>query len=43
MNQYIFQEQVEKLKNLHIDSAEFSCLKAIVLFTPGKKMQKACC
>jgi len=30
----VFQEQVEKLKNLHIDSAEFSCLKAIVLFTP---------
>lgn len=30
----VFQEQVEKLKNLHIDSAEFSCLKAIVLFSP---------
>lgn len=29
----IFQEQVEKLKALHVDSAEFSCLKAIVLFT----------
>ncbi|XP_067878763.1 nuclear receptor subfamily 2 group F member 1-A-like isoform X1 [Heterodontus francisci] len=29
----IFQEQVEKLKLLHLDSAEFSCLKAIVLFT----------
>jgi len=28
-----FQEQVEKLKALHIDSAEFSCMKAIVLFT----------
>ncbi|MEQ2170718.1 Nuclear receptor subfamily 2 group F member 1-A [Goodea atripinnis] len=29
----IFQEQVEKLKTLHVDSAEYSCLKAIVLFT----------
>ncbi|XP_074649891.1 nuclear receptor subfamily 2 group F member 1-B-like isoform X2 [Tubulanus polymorphus] len=29
----IFQEQVEKLKNLHVDSAEYSCLKAIVLFS----------
>ena len=29
-------EQVEKLKNLHVDSAEFSCLKAVVLFNPGK-------
>ncbi|RMC17997.1 hypothetical protein DUI87_04873 [Hirundo rustica rustica] len=28
----IFQEQVEKLKALHVDSAEYSCLKAIVLF-----------
>ncbi|CAB3253818.1 unnamed protein product [Arctia plantaginis] len=31
----IFQEQVEKLKALHVDSAEYSCLKAIVLFTTG--------
>ncbi|XP_076443356.1 nuclear receptor subfamily 2 group F member 1-B-like isoform X2 [Babylonia areolata] len=29
----IFQEQVEKLKVLHVDSAEYSCLKAIVLFS----------
>ncbi|XP_043935844.1 nuclear receptor subfamily 2 group F member 5-like isoform X2 [Protopterus annectens] len=29
----IFQEQVEKLKVLHVDSAEYSCLKAIALFT----------
>ncbi|XP_041373420.1 nuclear receptor subfamily 2 group F member 1-A-like isoform X2 [Gigantopelta aegis] len=29
----IFQEQVEKLKQLHVDSAEYSCLKAIVLFS----------
>lgn len=34
----IFQEQVEKLKALHVDSAEYSCLKAIVLFTTGKTM-----
>ncbi|XP_069508586.1 nuclear receptor subfamily 2 group F member 5-like isoform X2 [Ambystoma mexicanum] len=30
----IFQEQVEKLKALHVDSAEYSCLKAIALFSP---------
>ncbi|KAL0977998.1 hypothetical protein UPYG_G00164480 [Umbra pygmaea] len=29
----IFQDQVEKLKCLHVDSAEYSCIKAIVLFT----------
>lgn len=33
----IFQEQVEKLKALHVDSAEYSCLKAIVLFTSGRQ------
>lgn len=33
----VFQEQVEKLKVLHVDSAEYSCIKAIVLFTTGKK------
>ena len=32
----IFQEQIEKLKALHVDSAEYSCLKAIVLFTTGE-------
>lgn len=32
----LFQEQIEKLKALHVDSAEYSCLKAIVLFTTGK-------
>ena len=31
----IFQEQVEKLKALHVDSAEYNCMKAIVLFTTG--------
>ena len=31
----IFQEQVEKLKALHVDAAEFSCMKAIALFTSG--------
>ena len=35
-NFQLFEEQVEKLKNLHIDSAEFCCLKAIILFNPGK-------
>ena len=32
----IFQEQVEKLKSLHVDAAEYSCMKAIVLFTTGQ-------
>lgn len=31
----IFQEQVDKLKSLHVDAAEYSCLKAIVLFSTG--------
>ena len=31
----IFQEQVEKLKALQLDIAEFSCMKAVVLFTTG--------
>lgn len=31
----IFQEQVEKLKALHVDSAEYSCMKAIVIFSSG--------
>ena len=32
----IFQEQVEKLKMLHVDAAEYSCMKAVVLFTTGQ-------
>ncbi|MBN3295007.1 NR2F5 protein, partial [Amia calva] len=32
----VFQEQVEKLKALQVDTAEYSCLKAIVLFTSGQ-------
>lgn len=34
----VFQEQVEKLKALQVDTAEYSCLKSIVLFTSGKKL-----
>ncbi|XP_025899003.1 nuclear receptor subfamily 2 group F member 5-like [Nothoprocta perdicaria] len=30
----VFQEQVEKLKALHVDAAEYACLKAVALFTP---------
>ncbi|XP_060563469.1 nuclear receptor subfamily 2 group F member 1-A-like isoform X3 [Ruditapes philippinarum] len=37
----IFQEQVEKLKILHVDSAEYSCLKAIVLFSSDRKPEPA--
>jgi len=42
----IFQEQVEKLKALHVDSAEYSCLKALVLFSSGMHItcaQHCCC
>ena len=35
-----FQEQVEKLKMLHVDSAEYSLMKAIVLFSTGKSSTK---
>lgn len=35
----VFQEQVEKLKALQVDTAEYSCLKSIVLFTSGKNNQ----
>lgn len=34
----IFQDQVEKLNRLQVDSAEYSCLKAIALFTPGEPL-----
>ncbi|XP_049573494.1 nuclear receptor subfamily 2 group F member 6 [Syngnathus scovelli] len=30
----IFQEQVDKLNRLQVDTAEYSCLKAIALFSP---------
>lgn len=36
----VFQEQVEKLKALQVDTAEYSCLKSIVLFTSGKFEKK---
>ena len=32
----VFQVQVEKLKALQVDAAEYSCLKSIVLFTSGE-------
>lgn len=35
----VFQEQVEKLKALQVDTAEYSCLKSIVIFTSGKNNQ----
>lgn len=31
----LFQDQVDKLRALRVDSAEYSCLKAIVLFNAG--------
>lgn len=32
----VFQEQIDKLRSMHVDQVEFSCLKAIVLFSNGK-------
>lgn len=29
----VFTDQIEKLRSIHVDAAEYSCLKAIVLFT----------
>lgn len=37
----VFQDQVEKLKALRVDSAEYSCLKAVVLFNSGKRYKRA--
>ena len=31
----MFQEECERLKQLRCDSAEYSCMKAIVLYTTG--------
>ena len=31
----ILQDQLDKLKAMHVDSAEYACLKAIVIFSPG--------
>jgi Ligand-binding domain of nuclear hormone receptor len=39
----VFQEQVEKLKALRVDSAEYSCLKAIVLFSSGNSSVTSMC
>ncbi|KAG7217962.1 hypothetical protein CRUP_003336, partial [Coryphaenoides rupestris] len=30
----VFQDQVDKLTRLQVDSAEYSCLKAIAIFSP---------
>lgn len=38
----VFQEQVEKLKALQVDTAEYSCLKSIVLFTSGESEWSTC-
>ena len=34
----VFQDQVDKLSRLQVDSAEYSCLKAIALFSPGESL-----
>ena len=33
----ILQDQLDKLKAMHVDPAEYACLKAIVIFTSGEK------
>lgn len=35
----VFQDQVDKLTRLQVDTAEYSCLKAIALFSPGEEDQ----
>ena len=35
-NLRVFEEQVAKLKSLQLDATELCCLKAIILFNPGK-------
>lgn len=35
----VFQDQVDKLNRLQVDTAEYSCLKAIALFSPGEPQQ----
>lgn len=35
----VFQDQVDKLNRLQVDTAEYSCLKAIALFSPGEQRQ----
>ncbi|XP_063084162.1 nuclear receptor subfamily 2 group F member 6 isoform X2 [Cavia porcellus] len=37
-----FQEQVDKLGRLQVDSAEYGCLKAIALFTPAARAPLHC-
>lgn len=32
----VLQEQVERLKALHVDAAEYACVKAVALFSPGE-------
>lgn len=39
----VFQDQVDKLTRLQVDSAEYSCLKAIALFSPGTGRTRAPC
>ncbi len=39
----ILQEQMDKLKSMHVDPAEYACLKAVVLFTPGNSLFHQLC
>lgn len=36
----VFQDQVDKLTRLQVDTAEYSCLKAIALFSPGEEEEE---
>lgn len=33
----VLQHQLEKMQKLQLDAAEYACLKALVLFNPGKE------
>ena len=37
---HVLQEVTQRYKAIHVDPAEFACLKAIVLFKPGETQSK---
>lgn len=39
----VFQDQVDRLNRLQVDTAEYSCLKAIALFSSGKSTEVFFC
>lgn len=39
----VFQDQVDRLNRLQVDTAEYSCLKAIALFSSGESSEAFFC